>query len=122
MIGGILGYTLNSMFYQGVMDSLKEAKIQRIERMRIEAECEFLLSEILNYRKEMEEIIERYFSEHLVFFNESFNGLDKALGLNDANGVILAANEITRKLGSKTQFETFAEFKTFMNSEEKFNL
>lgn len=122
MIGGMLGYTLNSMFYQGVMDSLKEAKIQRIERMRIEAECEFLLSEILNYRKEMEEIIERYFSEHLGFFNESFNGLDKALGLNDANGVILAANEITRKLGSKTQFETFAEFKAFMNSEEKFNL
>jgi len=122
MIGGILGYTLNSMFYQGVMDSLKEAKIQRIERMRIEAECEFLLSEILNYRKEMEEIIERYFSEHLDFFNESFNGLDRALGLNDANGVILAANEITRKLGSKTQFETFAEFKTFMSSEEKFNL
>lgn len=122
MIGGILGYTLNSMFYQGVMDSLKEAKIQRIERMRIEAECEFLLSEILNYRKEMEEIIERYFSEYLGFFNESFNGLDRALGLNDANGVILAANEITRKLGSKTQFETFAEFKTFMSSEEKFNL
>lgn len=122
MIGGMLGYMLNSMFYQGVMDSLKEAKIQRIERMRIEAECEFLLSEILNYRKEMEEIIERYFSEHLGFFNESFNGLDKALGLNDTNGVILAANEITRKLGSKTQFETFAEFKTFMNSEEKFNL
>ena len=122
MIGGMLGYMLNSMFYQGVMDSLKEAKIQRIERMRIEAECEFLLGEILNYRKEMEEIIERYFSEHLGFFNESFNGLDKALGLNDTNGVILAANEITRKLGSKTQFETFAEFKTFMNSEEKFNL
>ena len=70
----------------------------------------------------MEEIIERYFSEHLGFFNESFNGLDRALGLNDANGVILAANEITRKLGSKTQFETFAEFKTFMSSEEKFNL
>lgn len=122
LIGGMLGYTLNSMFYQGVMDSLKEAKNQRIERMRIEAECEFLLSEILNYRKEMEEIIERYFSEHLGFFNESFNWLDRALGLNDANGVILAANEITRKLGSKTQFETFAEFKTFMNSEEKFNL
>lgn len=122
MIGGMLGYMLNSMFYQGVMDSLKEAKVQRIERMRIEAECEFLLSEILNYRKEMEEIIERYFSEHLVFFNESFNGLDSALGLNDTNGVILAANEITRKLGSKTQFETFAKFKTFMNSEEKFNL
>ena len=39
MIGGMLGYMLNSMFYQGVMDSLKEAKIQRIERMRIEAEC-----------------------------------------------------------------------------------
>ena len=122
MIGGMLGYMLNSMFYQGVMDSLKEAKNQRMERMRIEAECEFLLSEILNYRKEMEEIIERYFSEHLGFFNESFNGLDKALGLNDTNGVIFAANEITRKLGSKTQFETFAEFKTFMNSEEKFNL
>ena len=122
MIGGMLGYMLNSMFYQGVMDSLKEAKNQRMERMRIEAECEFLLSEILNYRKEMEEIIERYFSEHLGFFNESFDGLDSALGLNDTNGVILAANEITRKLGSKTQFETFAEFKTFMSSEEKFNL
>lgn len=68
MIGGMLGYMLNFMFYQGVMDSLKETKIQRIERMRIEAECEFLLSEILNYRKEMEENIERYFSEHLGFF------------------------------------------------------
>ncbi len=122
MLGGMLGYTLSSMFYRDVVESLQAAKDARAKRIKIEAECKHLISEILNYRKEIENTVEKYFNEHLGFFNESFSELDEALGLNDVNGVIRTANGLTKKVGGKTQFETFAEFKTFMNGEGKFNL
>lgn len=122
LLGGMLGYALSSIFYDGVISSLKEAKFKRIERIRAEEESKYLITKILNYRHEMKEIIEIYFNENIGFFNKSFSAFDQAMGLNNIDEAISTINSITKKLGGKTQYNTFTEFKTFMSNEENFNL
>jgi hypothetical protein len=114
MIGGMLGYALSSACYGQVMAALKEAKLAREERLRIERECEEAIKMIRQYRAEMETLISRYLSDHINTFHMAFDGMKKALNTGDIDGFITGANTITRKLGGKPQFDTFGEFDSLM--------
>lgn len=119
MFGGMLGYTLNSFFYQETMNSLKEAKLARQRRIQIEQECEEMIKQIKSYRKEMNELLSKYFAENLSFFNDSFEKMQNALKSGDTDGFIASNVSIIEKLGGKVQFKNLAEFKEFQNSNEE---
>lgn len=119
MFGGMLGYTLNSFFYQETMNSLKEAKLARQRRIQIEQECEQMIKQIKSYRKEMNELLSKYFAENLSFFNDSFEKMQNALKSDDTDGFIESNLSIIEKLGGKVQFKNLAEFKKFQNSNEE---
>jgi hypothetical protein len=122
LLGGMLGYALNSAFYGQLVSSLKSAKLAEQERIRIEAECKKTIRMIQEYRVAMETHIDMYLSDHIHIFQTAFDGIKTALRLGDIDGFITGANSITEKLSGKVQFRTFTEFDAFMQSSETFIL
>jgi hypothetical protein len=122
LIGGMAGYALSSAFYKQLTGVLKEAKLAHENRLRIEAECAEAIKMIRAYRAEMEAAISEYLSDHIAVFQAAFDDIKTALQLGDIDGFITGANSITRKLGGKPQFETFAEFDAFIQGTVPFKL
>jgi hypothetical protein len=119
LVGGMLGYSLCCACYGIVMNALKEAKLAREERIRIEAECAKAIRMIREYRIEMEKLISRYLSDHIQTFHIAFDDMKTALQIGDIDGFIGGANAITGKLGGKPQFNTFGEFDSLMQGSEE---
>jgi hypothetical protein len=119
MIGGMLGYALSSACYSQLTSALKEAKMARKRRIQIEAECKEAILMIREYRAEMETAISTYLSDHIVTFNTAFDGIKTALNIGDIDGFIARANEITRKLGGKPQFENISGFDDLMKKKSE---
>ena len=118
MVGSMIGYTLSSAFYKELTTSLKEAKLARENRIRIEKECEEAINYIRQCRGEMNRIATQYLSDYQNIFDSAFSDMDSALLSGDINLFILGANKITKKLGGEVQYENMNEFESFMNNEE----
>jgi hypothetical protein len=114
LAGGILGYSLCCACYGIIMNALKEAKLAREERIRIEAECAEAIRMIREYRADMEKLISQYLSDHIQTFHIAFDDMKNALQIGDVDGFIGGANAITKKLGGNPQFNTFSEFDSLM--------
>jgi hypothetical protein len=122
LIGGMVGYAFSSAFYNRLTGGLQEAKMAHEERLHIEAECAEAIKMLREYRRELEQIINNYLSEHKAVFDSAFDDMKEAYALGDADGFVSGANKITRQLGGKPQFEMFDEFDALMESTEAFKL
>ena len=117
-IGGMVGYALSSACYKELVTSLEEAKLAHEERIRIEKECKEVKKMLEEYRKEMNEMVNKYMTEHKAVFKNAFQQMEDAIGLNDIDGFISGANKITEKLGGKVKYRNFDEFDAFVKSDE----
>lgn len=97
--GSMLGYALSSASYHILLDSLKEAKLAREERIRIEKECAEAVKMLQEYRKELEKFIDDYLKEAENTFNEVFSEIKEKLAIGDADGYIKSVNKITEFCG-----------------------
>ena len=122
IIGSMVGYTLTTAFYKEILGTLKEAKLTHDERIRIEKESAEVISLMRQYRKEMNNLINRYLFDYTATFNNAFDQMYKAIKLNDIDGFISGANEITKKVNGKVHFKNFNEFDSFMGSLAPFKL
>ena len=122
IIGSMVGYTLTTAFYKEILGTLKDAKLTHDERIRIEKESAEVISLMRQYRKEMNNLINRYLFDYTATFNNAFNQMYKAIKLNDIDGFISGANEITKKVNGKVHFKNFNEFDSFMGSLAPFKL
>lgn len=122
IIGSMVGYTLTTAFYKEILGTLKEAKLTHDERIRIEKESAEVISLMQQYRKEMNSLINRYLFNYSATFNNAFDQMYKAIKLNDIDGFISGANEITKKVNGKVHFNNFNEFDSFMGSQAPFKL
>lgn len=118
VVGAMMGYALSSACYKVLVDALKEARLAHEERLRIEKECSEVIKMLEEYRREMNEVVNRYMTEHIAVFNNAFSKMEEAIGLNDIDGFISGANLITKKLGGKVRYNNFKEFNAFMESDE----
>ena len=101
MAGSMLGYALSSASYHILFDSLKEAKLAREERIRIEKECDEAVKMLQEYRQELEKFIDDYLKEAEDTFNEVFSEIKDKLAIGDADGYIRSVNKITEFCGKK---------------------
>lgn len=115
----MIGYTLATAAYKEIMSAMQEAKHAREQRMLIERECEESIRLIRKYRREMEEQVERYLSEHKRAFESCFMTLDDAILHDDIDGFIRGNAELQLILGGKSQFSSFDEFDRLMGSGEE---
>ena len=118
LIGGMIGYSLSSAYYNDLVNALKDAKLAREERLRIEAECQEAVLAINEYRIQMELVISNYLQEHKQAFNKAFAEMKTAYNTQDVDGFISGANLITKQLGGKPLFETKQEFDNIMSKKE----
>lgn len=122
LVGSSVGYAAAAYVYKELSTSLKEYKMAREERIRVEAECAEAIALIRQYREEMDEIVNTYLTDHLSTFHDGFCAMDQAIMENDVNGFIAANNEIQEMLGQKAQYSTQAEFDELMLSDEPLTL
>ena len=122
MVGSMIGYALSSASYKAALQSLKDAKIAKEERVRIESECNECIQMIVQYRIEAEAIINKYLAEHRVAFSCALAGMDESFALGDIDEFIRNAGMIQTQLGYQSRFKNMDEFNTLMQSDEPFKL
>ena len=120
MVGSMVGYALSSAFYKELTSSLKDAKLARETRIRIEKECKEAIKYIRQCRQEMNRLASQYLSDYQNVFNSAFSDMDAALLSGDIDLFISGANKITKKLGGTVQYDNMNEFESFMNNDEIF--
>lgn len=117
LIGSMLGYALSSASYGALTQSLKEAKMAREERIRIEAEVAESISMLREYRAELEANISKYLKDTRDFFDETFSRMKSSLQTGDIDGYIASTNAIARKMGKRPVYDTFSQFDSMMVSD-----
>ena len=116
MGAAMIGYSLSTAAYKELSSALRDARLAREERIRVERECAESIRMIRQYRREMEENVSRYLSRYRTAFESSFRALDEAIIRNDADGFIRGNAELQRILGRKPQISSFDEFDAMMRS------
>ncbi|MEL0578328.1 hypothetical protein AACK17_07225 [Pectobacterium punjabense] len=119
-IGGMIGYTLSSMFYQSALDAARDVALSR-ERLQhtrtIEAEARARIAE---ERAILDEFTRREIpqlrSETASLFTVIENGCE------NIDHLAFAINNYATLLGTKLQFQTISEFEEFMDSDQPLTL
>ena len=117
MAGSMLGYALSSASYHILLDSLKEAKLAKAERIRIEKECAEAVKMLQEYRRELEKFIEDYLKEAEDTFNEVFAEIKNKLAIGDADGYIRSVNKITEFCGKNPIASNRKDFDLLMQND-----
>lgn len=118
LIGGMVGYMLSGKVFTALSGALSSAKLARKERIRIEKECGESIRRIQKYRRELDEITEKYFKENRKDFDEALGNMVSGLKLGDADGYIHGAGKIIQQLGGKVSFRNMDEFDDLMKSDD----
>lgn len=118
----MVGYAIATSVYKELSSALKSAKLAHEQRIIVEQRCAESIRMIKEYRKEMEEMVSNYLSDHIKTFNACFASMDEAIIANDVDGFIKGNSELQKVLGRKPQFNSFNEFDALMNSDEPFKL
>lgn len=115
MIGGMIGYSLSTMYYKEILAIFASAKLARQERIRIERECEEAIRAIQAYRKHFEILAEQYLKEHRDVFNTALADMHQAMQIGDIETFIESNNAIIRQLGKEVRFGSFAAIDACMS-------
>ena len=94
----------------------QEADLVRERRILMEKMSAEQVEAILDYRKQMEAVVEEYLAEDLQAFLTGADEIEDGLAVNDSNRVIHGNVTIQRVLGRKPQFTNQAEFDDLMGS------
>lgn len=118
IIGGMIGYTLNSLFYAEALNALKGAKESEDNYYRTKAICEAARLRFNAYEKEIRKDFQTQFSESVRFYNVAFEQLSSSIMSADITKFENSIKLFSDRLGKDLHYETFAEFDDAMNSEE----
>lgn len=113
-VGALVGSVLTSKYYNELVNKLKTKQHEHEERSRIIEECKKAAEEHRKFRQELESYLEAYFKDYEDCFNEALADIKISFQIGDINGVISGANQITRKLGGKVNYDTVEECKQFL--------
>ena len=121
----IMSETIRSYFeyldYKSkLVESLKEYKEAKEQRIRIEKEVEESIARIVNCREEMRLQTEAYFEEYLLTVDEAMGLIDEGIITNDSDSFIEGNNLIQSQFGRESQFSSQEEFDDLMNSDDDF--
>ena len=86
LAGSTVGYMAAVTVYQELATSLKNAKLAKEERIRVEKECKEAIELIEQYRSEMNSQVSQYLFECINTFSVGFQEMDEAILSNDING------------------------------------
>ncbi|WP_139549685.1 hypothetical protein [Helicobacter pylori] len=109
LVGGFVGAILSETCFNAFLKAREEAKLARQRRIEIEKECREIIKHLEAYQNQFKEVFERYFHETTKFFNQSSDGLERALYAGDADLAIAVNNKPREWLGQKALFDNSKE-------------
>ncbi|WP_174865133.1 hypothetical protein [Pectobacterium polaris] len=119
-IGGMVGYTLSSMFYQSALDAARDVELsrERLQSIRaIETEARARIAE-------EQAVLDEFTRKEIPQLRHETESLFKAIK-NDCESIeqlAFAINHYATLLGTKLQFQTMTEFEEFMDSDQPLTL
>lgn len=119
-IGGMIGYTLSSMFYQSALEAARGAALSSEHLMRIS----MIEAEARTHILQQQTLLDEFTSREIPQLRKDTERLFKVIS-NDSNNIddfTFAINEFATLLGKNMQFQTMSEFEYFMNSDESLTL
>lgn len=114
-IGALIGSVVTSTYYDALVASLN-SEYEHQQRLRIIEESKQIAQEARQYRADLEKYLDDYFKEYKKCFDEALLDIGISFQINDAEGVVEGANQITRKLGGKVYYDSIDEFKSFLSN------
>ncbi len=112
LVGGMIGYTLSNLFYQGFLSSFEEAKESREQLELIRYKCLAARQMATAYQVHLDEIFNNKISQ----LNDEKAQLFSALNMSntDMNQFCNDINSFALILGKDLQFKSQSEFDDFM--------
>lgn len=122
ILGGMVGYTLSSLFYQSSLEAFRGAKRAHEEYLRIKEQCEAARAEMDRYRRQLRQLFDTHMTEIHEAMGTCFTDMDIALTNGDMDAFALSANNLAGFLGKTLAFSSMEEFEIFMVSDEPLTL
>lgn len=115
-IGGMIGYTLSSMFYQSALEAARGAALSREHLARISA----IEIEARSHIAQQQALFDEFTAREIPQLRNDTQRLFKALtdSTDNINDLAFAINDFATLLGRQLQFKTISEFNDFMNSDD----
>jgi hypothetical protein len=110
VIGGMIGYTLSSIFYAEALSAFKEKKEAEANYERVKAICAVACVQMRTYRQEMITAFDKQMDGANHFFDSHFYDLDQAVESGDMDRFENRAISFAAGIGRTLQYGTFLEF------------
>lgn len=114
-IGGMIGYTLSSLFYQSALDAAKGAEMSREALKRTRAIQESARARIAEEQRAIDAFVCREIPQLQHAARQLFSSLDAVH--QGAEAVSSAVNQFATLLGKQLEFQSISEFDDFMRSD-----
>lgn len=118
IVGGMIGYTLNSFFYTEALNALKGAKESEENYYRTKAICEAARLQLNSYEKQIREEFQIQFSESVRFYSDAFDQLNTSIMSGDITKFENSIKLFSDRLGKELHYKSFSEFDEAMNFNE----
>lgn len=114
-VGGMIGYSLSSMFYQSALDAAQQAKVAKANLARIQKIEAAARAEIEKQRTALENFMCKEFPELLRETEQLFIAIDH---VRDGDLFVDTINSYAELLGAQLQFKNQMEFDIFMEDKK----
>lgn len=116
-VGGMIGYTLSSLFYQSALDAAQGAEASRERLQRIRAIEVAARARIAEEREALEDFFSREIPELQAETQRLFSVVNDAEP-DKVDALATAINHYAGLLGQRLQFQSMTDFSEFMSSDE----
>lgn len=115
-IGGMVGYTLSSMFYQSALEAARGAKLSREQLLQIRAIEEAARERIALEQEQLEAFVSREIPQ-LRLETQNFLSSLSNVDIKNSDELSKSVNHYAELLGKSLQFQSLNEFESFMLSD-----
>lgn len=117
VIGGMIGYTMSSLFYRSSLVAFQEAKEAGRNYQIIKEQCEEARRRMLEYQAELQLLFDAHMADMKLQLSDCFACMDKAADTGNMDEFAEAANSLGSFFGKTLQFNNMQEFDSFMASD-----
>ncbi|ATA22357.1 hypothetical protein EDC48_10232 [Gibbsiella quercinecans] len=115
-IGGMIGYTLSSMFYQSALEAARGVTLSRERLAHISA----IETEARAHIVQQQALLDEFTAREIPQLRNDTQRLFEVIsgGSDNINDLAFAINDFATLLGTQLQFQTMPEFEGFMDSDK----
>lgn len=118
IVGGMVGYTVSSILYNGSLDALKSARISEERRIIIERVIEESIQRMKEHEREFKMKASSQLEYREVLFSDILNGMRNGILNDNIEDFFTNVNTLGKFFGFNLEFNTFDEFDDFMSDDD----